>query len=85
MRIFFPSSHGASRRAGGTQVVLPLPGGARRTTSRFAANDAAMAGITFSTGKLFSDITSRSLSQFQFQNIFNYIIFRFIQSLENAK
>jgi hypothetical protein len=69
MRIFFPSSQGASRRAGGTQVVLPLPGGARKTTSRFAANDAAMAGITFSTGKLFSDIPNLSSNQIQPQNL----------------
>jgi hypothetical protein len=52
IRIFFPSSHGASSKAGGTQVVFPDPGGARKTTSRFAADEAAIAGIISSTGKV---------------------------------
>ena len=47
-----PANHGADRSAGGTQVVLPLPGGARSTTVRFAAKEDAIAGSTLSTGNV---------------------------------
>ena len=50
MRIFFPPSQRSSRRAGGTQVVFPLPGGARSTTSRFAANEDLIGPMALSTG-----------------------------------
>ena len=50
MTILRPASQGASRMAGATQVVLPLPGGAVRTTLRFAARAAAISPIFSSTG-----------------------------------
>ena len=44
------------REVSRTSRTSVMPCGARKTTSRFAANDAAMAGITFSTGKFFFNI-----------------------------
>ena len=52
MRIFFPIRNGASRSADGTQVVLPLPGGARNTTSRFLSNESRICGSIVSTGNM---------------------------------
>jgi hypothetical protein len=46
MTIFLPSSQGASRRAGGTPVVLPAPGGAE-STSRVPLESAF-----FTTGRI---------------------------------
>ena len=51
MRIFRPRRNGASKSAGGTHVVLPLPGGARSTTERLRASDARICGMIASTGK----------------------------------
>ena len=53
MTIFLPASHGSSRSAGGTHVVLPLPGGAVSTTSRPARSAAAISLSFSSTGNVF--------------------------------
>ena len=39
-----------SSSAGGTHVVLPVPGGAHNTTSRFAVSESRNAGMMDSTG-----------------------------------
>ena len=52
MRIFLPRRNSASSNAGGTQVVFPLPGGARNTTLRLRANESRIAGMIFSTGNI---------------------------------
>ena len=38
--IFFPANQGSSKSAGGTRVVLPVPGAAESATGSFAAKAA---------------------------------------------
>src|SRR5690606_13573286 len=47
-----PSSQGASRRARGTRVVLPAPGGAWRTAAGCCASASRRAGRTGSMGRV---------------------------------
>src|SRR3990172_6190489 len=46
-----PLSHGSSRRARGTMVVLPAPGGASRTAFLPVVRTCRISGITSSMGR----------------------------------